>query len=309
MAKTLVEVNTDTALDLSTEIKQITFRMNSFVNFLKSTDARFHSSQLERDRKIINSKIREAIDLRRENNQKIKSQQIDTFEKQRDELNLPEPKKEESDEGSFFQNLVQSQTPMIPPMGLPYSDLEEPTSGPVVEVGTRDYAGREIKLSGPAADAFSRMAKDAAKEGLDIGKGISSSYRSEQDQIRVYKEKYGADWRKYYVPNSNHMYGNAFDINWDSKEGIWIRKNASKYGFKYNTYSGDSTHFDYVGGSAQGKRISKEIPSNLQSTKPIIIAQQPQSKSGQSNYSTSSVRSSLNTNVGTDLNQIIFSLV
>ena len=45
MAKTLVEVNTDTAIDLSEEIKSITSRMNSFLNYLQSTDKRFHVKQ------------------------------------------------------------------------------------------------------------------------------------------------------------------------------------------------------------------------------------------------------------------------
>jgi len=113
--------------------------------------------------------------------------------------------------------------------------------GPVSAVGElKDYKGRPIKLSGPASAAFRRMAKAAADDGIDIGPGISISYRTPSENERV-----GG------VSNSAHLYGEAFDINWNSEAGKWIRANAQKYGFKYNPYSPQSTHFDWMGARSE----------------------------------------------------------
>ena len=138
----------------------------------------------------------------------------------------------------------------------------------------KDSSGRPIRLIGPAAAAFTRMARDAKEEGVDLGSGISSSYRSEADQIRVYRNKYGNDWEKYYVSNSPHMYGEAFDINWNSAAGKWIRANASRYGFQYNTYSGESTHFDWKGGGTTSRQSTRaESQSNSPSVPSIPFAE------------------------------------
>ena len=53
MTKSIVQVNTDSALDLSKEIESITNRVDSFLNFLKSTDRQYHLDNLDKDRKII----------------------------------------------------------------------------------------------------------------------------------------------------------------------------------------------------------------------------------------------------------------
>ena len=46
MAKTLVQVNTDTALDLSNEIEQVNSRFNSFINSLQSEDKEYHLKEI-----------------------------------------------------------------------------------------------------------------------------------------------------------------------------------------------------------------------------------------------------------------------
>ena len=118
--------------------------------------------------------------------------------------------------------------------------LREGDTG-VSDVGElKDYKGRPIKLSGPASAAFRRMAKAAKDDGIDIGSGISISYRTPSENERV-----GG------VSNSAHLYGEAFDINWNSEAGKWIRANAQKYGFKYNPYSPQSTHFDWMGARSE----------------------------------------------------------
>jgi len=128
----------------------------------------------------------------------------------------------------------------------------------LVDTGYRDYKGRAIRLNstGPAgnvAAAFKEMAKAAAKEGIDIGSGISSSYRSPSENAATQGS----------AKNSAHMYGEAFDINWYSTAGRWIRKNAHKYGFHHADYSATSTHFNYT-----GKKTQQAPPSTLLSSSP-----------------------------------------
>ena len=144
------------------------------------------------------------------------------------------------------QRLVQQRRPTSG--GVIPGQQPQSVSGNLKDTGLKDSSGRSIKLKGIIADAFIDMAAAARKDGYDLGSGISSSYRSLEDQKRVYQQKYGNDWQKYMVWNSGHMSGEAFDINWNSAAGIWIRNNASRFGFQYNTYSGESTHFDWVGG-------------------------------------------------------------
>jgi hypothetical protein len=110
-------------------------------------------------------------------------------------------------------------------------------SGDIKDTGIKDSQGRPIKLKGIIANAFIDMAAEARKQGIDLGKGISSSLRDPEHNARIG----GAS-------GSRHLTGEAFDINWDSAAGKWIRLNASKFGFQYNSYSSTSTHFDWVGG-------------------------------------------------------------
>jgi hypothetical protein len=103
------------------------------------------------------------------------------------------------------------------------------STGPIVDTGIRDYQGRPIKFVSPAARQFKRMTQDASRSGINIGPAISSSLR---------------DWG---ASGSRHKTGEAFDINWNTPGGVWIRNNANRYGFRYNPYSSISTHFDWVG--------------------------------------------------------------
>jgi hypothetical protein len=117
---------------------------------------------------------------------------------------------------------------------------QKPTtvSGNVKDTGIVDYKGRPIKLKGILADAFIDMAAAYRKEtGKSLGPAISSSFRTPQENSRVN----GAT-------GSLHLTGEAFDINWYSPGGVWIQNNAKNYGFRYNPYSGESTHFEWKGG-------------------------------------------------------------
>jgi hypothetical protein len=119
------------------------------------------------------------------------------------------------------------------------------STGPIVDTGIRDYKGRPIKFVSPAARQFKKMSLDASKQGINLGPGISSTLR---------------DWG---APGSRHKTGEAFDINWYSSAGVWIRNNANKYGFRYNPYSAQSTHFDWVGAFFHGGFVPKDGLYNL----------------------------------------------
>ena len=111
-----------------------------------------------------------------------------------------------------------------------------PTKGPV-NTGFRDYRGRPIRLSSAAAEAFKAMAAAAREDGIeDIGLYITSSLRDPKKNASV-----GG------VEGSNHLTGNAFDINMlnPGPGDEWIRANGARFGFIYNSYSPNSTHFDF----------------------------------------------------------------
>ena len=81
------------------------------------------------------------------------------------------------------------------------------------------------------------MAKDAEAEGItNFGSYITSHFRSEEKNENV-----GG------VRGSKHLTGNAIDINMlnTGPGDEWIQKNGAKYGFIYNAYKPDSTHFDF----------------------------------------------------------------
>lgn len=116
-----------------------------------------------------------------------------------------------------------------------------------------------IQLSQRVTQQFRTMINAAKKDGVRHFL-ISSGYRSEDDQNRLYEEK-GAD---YALPAgySEHNLGLSLDIGSSEKamdqadEGKWLKKNASKYGFvlRYPKDKSDITgiqyepwHYRYVG--------------------------------------------------------------
>ena len=106
-----------------------------------------------------------------------------------------------------------------------------------VDTGYKDFKGRPIKLSPQAAKAFIKMVKDAEAQGIpNLGSYITSHFRSEEKNENV-----GG------VRGSKHLTGNAIDINMlnTGPGDEWIQKNGAKYGFIYNGYKPDSTHFDF----------------------------------------------------------------
>lgn len=108
-----------------------------------------------------------------------------------------------------------------------------------------------------ALNAFNEMQEAAAEEGLDIY--ISSSYRSYEDQERIYNRyveedgKEAADTYSSRPGHSDHQTGLTFDLNSidDSfgytPESDWVKLNAHKYGFiiRYPEGKQDITGYQY----------------------------------------------------------------
>lgn len=116
-----------------------------------------------------------------------------------------------------------------------------------------------IQLSQGVAQQFRTMIEAAGRDGVRHFL-ISSGYRNEEDQNRLYEDK-GAD---YALPAgySEHNLGLSLDIGSSEKamdqadEGKWLKKNASTYGFilRYPKDKSDITgiqyepwHYRYVG--------------------------------------------------------------
>lgn len=122
-------------------------------------------------------------------------------------------------------------------------------------------------------DAFDLMKKDLNKEGLDIEAGTCyRSYNFQKALYTTYVARDGQTMADTYSARpgfSEHQTGLAIDISpvnstfTNTKEGIWVRNNAYKYGFiiryplgaeKYTGYNYESWHIRYVG---------KELASKL----------------------------------------------
>ena len=141
--------------------------------------------------------------------------------------------------------------------------------------------GRTLQVKSVAYEAFKQMFNDALKEGLHIY--IRSPYRSYSTQNYLY-ENYAAsdgyDLADTYSARpgfSEHQTGLAIDIvasddslgNFhNTKEFLWVKDNAHKYGFilrypqgkEYLTgYQYESWHYRYVGISAATKIYNEDI--------------------------------------------------
>ena len=132
----------------------------------------------------------------------------------------------------------------------------------------------ENYLSIDAKKAYDELCEASLKDNMKLG--VTSSYRSTKDQQSVYNyylKNNGEDYVKKYVSNpgfSEHETGLALDVKSlnssifaNSKEFVWMKDNAYKYGFilrypegkdKITGYKYESWHYRYV-----GKEISKII--------------------------------------------------
>ena len=125
-------------------------------------------------------------------------------------------------------------------------------------------------LDEETANAYKKMCLDSINKGLNIS--ITSAYRSYNEQEKLYNtylKLYGKSYVDKYVAlpgHSEHQTGLAIDLESlecdmfrNSKEYLWIRENAHKYGFiiryqkgkeKITGYGAEEWHIRYVGKNA-----------------------------------------------------------
>jgi D-alanyl-D-alanine carboxypeptidase len=140
-------------------------------------------------------------------------------------------------------------------------------------------SNEEMLMRKEAAAALKNMFVAAAKNGIKL-KGVSG-YRSYKSQQKIYNEKLnslGKDYVDKYVAlpgQSEHQTGLAMDVGREvpknskyidfgqTKEGIWVKNNAYKFGFilrypkakeSITKYSYEPWHIRYV-----GEKTAKEI--------------------------------------------------
>lgn len=125
-------------------------------------------------------------------------------------------------------------------------------------------------LEEETANAYEQMCLDSINEGLNIS--ITSAYRSYDEQKELYNtylKLYGKSYVDKYVAlpgHSEHQTGLAIDLESlecdifrNSKEYLWVKENACKYGFiiryqegkeKITGYEAEEWHIRYVGKKA-----------------------------------------------------------
>lgn len=122
--------------------------------------------------------------------------------------------------------------------------------------GQKDYSGRPLILSEKAAEAWAKIMNMSG--GAVKGSDVTSAQRS----VIKNNQENGA-------PNSNHLYGNAVDVDYTSPTYAWMKENDGAGGWFWNNYSPAAPwHFDYKGAGAMtqypgtekgvGKEIEKE---------------------------------------------------
>ena len=135
-----------------------------------------------------------------------------------------------------------------------------------LESGSYETAKTTMMLRKPAADSLEEMAAAAKTEGLILL--VSSAYRAYLYQAFVYKDNVirlgqeAADMLSARPGTSQHQLGLAIDFGSidddfaETDEGIWLVKNASRFGWSlsypygyedYTGYQWESWHYRYVG--------------------------------------------------------------
>lgn len=132
-------------------------------------------------------------------------------------------------------------------------------------IGIADYKQRPVEFAPETGRRFETMNAAYIAETGDqggLGPGISSSFRRPEDTARLI-----ASGNTNAAPHdqSNHPKGLAFDINWNSPQGVWIRNNAERFGFRHNNYNSQSTHFDDIlaGQSQQLEPVVQQMTKNV----------------------------------------------
>jgi len=114
-----------------------------------------------------------------------------------------------------------------------------------------DMYSRKIILNPDAARGWTKVLKAAAEDGIDLTKAVTSSYRSPEKQREIIADPNSMTPAP--VDKSPHVQGWAIDLAAGTPEWEWLKKNGSKYGWRWNTDPNDPVHFDFMGGNPDNK--------------------------------------------------------
>ena len=114
-----------------------------------------------------------------------------------------------------------------------------------------DMYSRKIILNPDAARGWTKVLRAAAEDGIDLTKAVTSSYRSPEKQREIIADPNSMTPAP--VDKSPHVQGWAIDLAAGTPEWEWMKKNGSKYGWRWNTDPNDPVHFDFMGGNQDNK--------------------------------------------------------
>ena len=114
-----------------------------------------------------------------------------------------------------------------------------------------DMYSRKIILNPDAARGWQKVLRAAAEDGIDLTNAVTSSYRSPEKQREIIADPNSMTPAP--VDKSPHVQGWAVDLATGTPEWEWLKKNGSKYGWRWNTDPNDPVHFDFMGGNPDNK--------------------------------------------------------
>ena len=114
-----------------------------------------------------------------------------------------------------------------------------------------DMYSRKIILNPDAARGWQKVLRAAAEDGIDLTNAVTSSYRSPEKQREIIADPNSMTPAP--VDKSPHVQGWAIDLAAGTPEWDWLKKNGSKYGWRWNTDPNDPVHFDFMGGNPDNK--------------------------------------------------------
>ena len=116
---------------------------------------------------------------------------------------------------------------------------------------------RPIVLNPPTANAWEKAVNAAKKDGINLPRHVTSSYRSNEEQAALVEM--AANGKKYIVNpakpgESAHGQGWAIDIMSPSPANDWMRMNAKQFGFEWQGEH-DPVHFDFISNEENTKYL------------------------------------------------------
>jgi hypothetical protein len=135
-----------------------------------------------------------------------------------------------------------SATTPTPSSGAP-PGLEGFSNGRIPVDALAPIPGGEFMWA-PAAEAFTRMADDAARAGITLP--VVDAYRPYEDQVRLADELglYSQGGLAAVPGTSQHGWGRAIDLELDDEALAWMRTNAAAYGF-HETVPREPWHWEF----------------------------------------------------------------